>query len=144
MIKGFPARFETHRRRPSGGGGGLAGTLAELVLYDLPADYFTTYRDKVEAVTQADVHRVARKYLDPGRMAILIVGDRAKVEPAIKDLPFAKVINILDTEGNPVAASPKADAVELTLRDRRRRPAPPHRAGPVAFEGRRSPLRPRG
>jgi zinc protease len=115
VIKGFPARFESigggGGRGPGGGGGGLAGTLAELVLYDLPADYFTTYREKVEAVTQADVERVARKYLEPGRMAILIVGDRAKVEPTIKDLPFAKVINILDTEGNPIAASPKADVV---------------------------------
>ena len=115
VIKGFPARFESIGGGGlgpggGGGGGGLAGTLAEVVLYDLPADYFTTYRQKVEAVTQAEVERVARKYLDPSRMAILIVGDRAKVEPTIKDLPFAKVINILDTEGNPVAASPKADA----------------------------------
>ncbi len=105
VIKGFPARFESigGGGRRGGGGGGIAGTLAELVLYDLPSDYFTTYRDRVEAVTQADVHRVAKKYLDPSRMAILIVGDRAKVEPAIKDLPFAKVITVLDTEGNPLS-----------------------------------------
>ncbi len=105
VIKGFPARFESigGGGRRGGGGGGIAGTLAELVLYDLPSDYFTTYRDRVESVTLADVHRVARKYLDPSRMAILIVGDRAKVESAIKDLPFAKVINVLDTEGNPLS-----------------------------------------
>ena len=104
LIKGFPSRFESIAGgggRRGGGGGGLGGTLAELVLYDLPSDYFTTYRDKVEAVTADDVHRVARKYLDPGRMAILIVGDRASVEPAIKSLPFAKVINLLDTDGQP-------------------------------------------
>ena len=35
-------------------------------------------------------------------MTILVVGDRAKVEPALKDLPFAKVINVLDPEGNPL------------------------------------------
>ena len=102
VIKGFPARFESiggGGRR--GGGGGLAGTLAELVLYDLPSDYFTTYRDKVEAVTEADVHRVAKKYLDPGHMTILIVGDRKKIEAELKELPYAKVINVLDVEGNP-------------------------------------------
>ncbi len=105
VIKGFPSRFES-----IGGGGGrraAAGrpgrTLAELVLYDLPADYFTTYRDRVEAVTEADVHRVAKKYLNPDQMAVLIVGDRKKVEAELKDLPFAKVINVLDTEGNPLA-----------------------------------------
>jgi zinc protease len=109
LIKGFPARFESiagggGRRGGGGGGGGggLGGTLAELVLYDLPNDYFTTYRDKVEAVTPADVQRVAKKYLDPSRMTILVVGDRAAIESGIKSLPFAKVINILDTDGKPV------------------------------------------
>ncbi len=105
VIKGFPARFESL----GGGGGrrgapGLAGTLAELVLYDLPSDYFTTYRDRVEAVTAADVHRVAQKYLDPSRMIVLIVGDRAKIEPELKTLPLAKIINVLDAEGNPAVA----------------------------------------
>ncbi len=98
LIKGFPARFESIAGG-GGGGGGLGGTLAELVLYDLPNDYFTTYRDKVEAVTAADVHRVAKKYLDPGKMTILVVGDRAVIESGIKSLPFAKVINILDNDG---------------------------------------------
>jgi zinc protease len=118
LIKGFPSRFESiaggggRRGGGGGGGGGLGGTLAELVLYDLPSDYFTTYRDKVEAVTAADVHRVAKKYLDPGCMAILIVGDRASVEPAIKDLPFAKVINILDTDGHPVKTTISAKVDE--------------------------------
>jgi zinc protease len=113
LIKGFPARFESiggggGGRRGGGGGGGLSGTLAELVLYDLPNDYFTTYRDKVEAVTSADVQRVAEKYIRPGQMAILVVGDRAKIESSIKELPFAKIVNILDTEGMPVADSSKA------------------------------------
>ncbi len=103
VIKGFPARFETV--------GGVAGTLVELVNYDLPSDYFTTYRDKVDSVTQDDLHRVARKYLDPSRMVILIVGDRAKVEPTLKDLPFAKIINVLDTEGNPAPPTPRPDVV---------------------------------
>ena len=72
------------------------------MLYHLPADYFTTYPSKVEAVTKADVDRVARTYLDPSRMTILVVGDRAKVDPGLRSLPFAKVINVLDPEGNPL------------------------------------------
>jgi zinc protease len=113
LIKGFPARFESigggggGRRGGGGGGGGLSGTLAELVLYDLPNDYFTTYRSRVEAVTPADVSRVAKKYLDPSRMTILVVGDRAAIESEIKSLPFAKVINLLDKDGQPVKAEAK-------------------------------------
>jgi zinc protease len=52
-------------------------------------------------VSKADVDRVARTYLDPKHLAILIVGDRAKVEPAMKSLPYAKVINVLTPQGDP-------------------------------------------
>jgi zinc protease len=94
IIRGFPARFETTSD--------VAGTLAELVLYGLPDDYFANYTARADAVTRADVNRVARKYLDPGHFTILIVGDRARVEPALKTLPYARVVNVLDLEGNPL------------------------------------------
>jgi zinc protease len=110
VIKAFPARFESiGGGGPRGGGGGLTSALAELVLYDLPADYFTNYRAKFESVTKADVDRVARTYLDPKRIAILIVGDRAKVEPALKSLPFAQVINLLTPQGDP---APSKEAID--------------------------------
>ena len=99
IIRGFPNRFETTF--------GVAGTLAELVIYKLPADYFSTYQSKVEAITKADIDRVARKYLDPSKMTILVVGDRAKVEPTLKTLPFAKVINSVDVDGNPIPPAPE-------------------------------------
>ena len=40
-----------------------------------PADYWQTYREKVRAVTKDDLLRVAKKYLDPDQMAILVVGN---------------------------------------------------------------------
>ena len=40
-----------------------------------PADFWRTFRRKVDAVTAEDLQRVARKHLDPGRMALLVVGD---------------------------------------------------------------------
>ena len=40
-----------------------------------PADYWKTFRQKVAAVTREDLQRVARKHLDPAKMAILVVGD---------------------------------------------------------------------
>ena len=101
LIKGFPARFETTF--------GVAGTLAELVLYRLPDDYFAKYQSEIESVTEADVSRVAKTHLDPDHMVILVVGDRAKVEPALKTLPFAKVINAVDPDGNPLPGAPPAE-----------------------------------
>ena len=55
----------------------------------------------LNAVTADDVKRVANKYLDPSKMAIVIVGDRKAIEPGLKDLGLP--INMLDTEGNAIA-----------------------------------------
>jgi predicted Zn-dependent peptidase len=66
----------------------------------LPDSYFNDFISKVNAVTLADVNRVANKYLTPDKLAIVIVGDRKVIEPGLKELSYPIVI--LDTEGNPV------------------------------------------
>jgi zinc protease len=40
-----------------------------------PPDFWKTFRDKVRATTRDDLQRVAKKHLDPEKMAILVVGD---------------------------------------------------------------------
>ncbi|MDR3638132.1 MAG: pitrilysin family protein [Isosphaeraceae bacterium] len=94
LIKGFPSEFETT--------GHVADTLDDLVVFRLPDDYYESYEAKVEAVSLADAERVAKKYLKPAEMAVLVVGDRAKIEKPIKELPFAKVVQFLDIEGKPL------------------------------------------
>lgn len=102
LIRGFPSRFETTR--------GLAGQLEDLVVFKLPDDYFTTYQSKIEAITKADVERAAQRYLDPDHLLIVVVGDRAKIEPGLKQLPFAKEVHLLDADGNPASATAEAAA----------------------------------
>lgn len=92
LIRRYPAGFETV--------GAISGQLANLVVYDLPESYFNDYIARVNAVTLDDVNRVAKQYLDPAKMAIVIVGDRKIIEPGLKELGYP--IMILDTEGNPV------------------------------------------
>jgi zinc protease len=71
-------------------------------LYKLPADYWDTYPSRIEAVTAADIQRVAQKYWAPDRLQIVAVGDAAKVEPALKKLgPY----DAYDAEGKPVKTS---------------------------------------
>jgi zinc protease len=41
--------------------------------------YFRTYRDKIRAVTQADVQRAAQRLLKPDQTAIVIVGHREEI-----------------------------------------------------------------
>ncbi|MCD6582202.1 MAG: insulinase family protein [Desulfuromusa sp.] len=54
--------------------------------YDYPKDYLETYRQKIEAVTVADVQRVARQYLQPDKLQIVLVGNSQLYADAIKTL----------------------------------------------------------
>ncbi len=42
--------------------------------------YWETYRERIQAVTAADVQRVARKYLDPARFIMLVVGNQKEID----------------------------------------------------------------
>ncbi|HEY0684286.1 MAG TPA: pitrilysin family protein [Steroidobacter sp.] len=57
----------------------LMGNLATQKIYRLPADYWDTYPKRVEAVTPADIQRVAKKYYDRERLQIVAVGDAKEV-----------------------------------------------------------------
>ena len=70
---------------------GIAGRLAELVQYGLPADYFNRYVANVLAVTKEDVERVAREYIDPENVAIFVVGDREVIEQQVRDLNLGDI-----------------------------------------------------
>ncbi len=94
LIRRYPSGFETV--------GAISNQFANLLTYNLPDSYFNDYISKVNAVTVADVNRVAKQYLDPSKMAIVIVGDRAVIESGLKQLGYP--LYLLDTEGNPVAA----------------------------------------
>jgi zinc protease len=75
---GLPQGFETTR--------GIALQLLPLVTYDIPLDFYNTAVQRIGAVTQADVQRVARQYIDPSRLTLVIVGDRKVIEPGLRAL----------------------------------------------------------
>jgi zinc protease len=72
--------------------------LAALAVYGLPDNFYNDYLQRINAVTGEEVNRVANKYLDPAKMAIVVVGDRQVIEPKLKDLGYA--ITVLDADGN--------------------------------------------
>jgi zinc protease len=61
-------------------------SLESILVYGLPDDYYSTYASEVERVGAADVRRVARQYLRPDRLVIVVVGDLESVEPGIRAL----------------------------------------------------------
>jgi zinc protease len=64
----------------------------------LPDDYFNTYVSRILSVTKEDVLRVARKYLDPEKVDIIVVGDRAQIEKGINELNLG-LIRVMTIEG---------------------------------------------
>jgi zinc protease len=67
LVGVFPLRFETT--------GGIAGAIEPLAVYDLPHDWWQTYRANLEGVGPDDVHRVARELVRPDEALILLTGD---------------------------------------------------------------------
>ena len=78
--------------------GDIAGQIASLVPYDVPLGTLSTFNAGIGGVTGADVRRVARNYLDPSKLAIVVAGDRASIEPALKALNIGAV-EIRDAKG---------------------------------------------
>jgi len=84
LTLGLPGDFETT--------GGAAARFRELLSLGLPLDYYDRYVDRINAVTAADVQRVARQYIDPDRFDIVVVGDKANIEAGIKALNEGPIV----------------------------------------------------
>jgi zinc protease len=91
---GLPADFETTQQ--------IATALVPVALYDLPLDYYNNYVQSIEGITQGDVQRVAKQYVNPGSLAIVVVGDRKNIESGLKAVNTGP-ISIRDFFGKPVS-----------------------------------------
>ena len=92
-ILGLPGTWETI--------GAVGGSLADIVTYGLPDSYFKSYPDKVRGLKLADISSAAAKTLHPDQLVWIVVGDRAKVEPTLKELGWGE-IRVIDVDDRPV------------------------------------------
>ena len=83
LASTLPVRLETAND--------VGFNLADLITNGVGTDFFSTYVDRVMAVTAADVQRVARQYLRPDRAVVVVVGDRAAIEAGIRAANLGKV-----------------------------------------------------
>jgi len=86
----LPGNFETTQD--------IAAALVPVAQYGLPLDYYNNYVQSVEAVALPDVSRVAQQYINPGSLAIVIVGDRKTIEQGLKSTNVGP-ISIRDMNG---------------------------------------------
>ena len=91
LLCQFPSSFETCWQ--------VLQQLTQMVLFDLPEDYYLTLSAKVEALSLADVQRVARERVQ-SRPTVLVVGDRDSIESGLSPLGLA--MHLVDHEGHVV------------------------------------------
>jgi predicted Zn-dependent peptidase len=86
----FPGTFETTSD--------MASQLAALIVYKLPDTFFDEYVPKIQAVTAADVQRVATQRLNSQTFVVVVAGDLAKIEQPIRSANFGAVtiVNVDD------------------------------------------------
>jgi zinc protease len=68
--------------------------------YGLPADWYTTYNDRLRSVSLEDAQTVWNGQVDPNQLTIVVVGDAASQRSSIEELGLS-VVNI-DAQGNPI------------------------------------------
>jgi predicted Zn-dependent peptidase len=84
ILNSFVFRYDSQER-----------ILNQLMFYDfwgLPEDFLDTYRSKIEKVTAEDVGRVAKQYMHPDKLAVLVVGKSADFDKPVST--FGEVTEI--------------------------------------------------
>ena len=83
LLNSFIFRYDTKEK--------VLAEATELEFYGYPADFLTKYRDGIEAVTLPDLERVAKKYIDPSKLAILVVGNETQYGTPLTTLNLGPV-----------------------------------------------------
>ena len=90
IVRSLPADFETSAA--------AAGALSNIYVYDLGTQYYAQLPAALQTVNTESVLGAARKYLAPARMTLVVVGDRATIEPELRKLKIGP-IEFRDADG---------------------------------------------
>jgi zinc protease len=95
-TRGYAQQFESYTR--------VAGQIADLWADRLPmSELQRAYDDTAKATLEATLS-AAKKYVQPGRASIVLVGDRRNIEAGLRELKLGEIV-FVDTEGRPVTAA---------------------------------------
>ena len=84
LTRGYARNFETAEQ--------IARAVTQLVLHDLPDDYFANFVPAVERITPDDVMRAAERHLHPERLTTLIVGDLDAIGASLATLGLGEPV----------------------------------------------------
>ena len=82
--------------------GALAGAIEDIVTFGLDDRYYDTFAEKVRSQTVPSLTTAAADVVHPDQLVWVVVGDRSKVEPGIRELKLGE-IRLIDADGKPVS-----------------------------------------
>ncbi len=115
LTGSFPLTIETPNA--------IAMQILNVLFYGLPIDQLQTFRERVNAVTVDDIQRVAKLYLRPDRLSIVLVGNAAEFTSQLQGAGFGSYESI-DIQNLDLTAADfkrptrRASAVERSFQDR--------------------------
>ena len=84
ILNSFLFRYDTRDK--------VLAERVRLEFYGYPADYLETYKAALEKVTVADLKAVAKKYIHPDKLAVLVVGNGPEIKPGLDALNWGRCI----------------------------------------------------
>ncbi len=76
----------------------VSASIANIVRYNRPDDYYQTYAQKVMDLTPAQLQDAAKEIVHPEQLTWIIIGDRAKIESGLRELGWGN-LQILNADG---------------------------------------------
>ncbi len=78
--------------------------------YKMPADYYKNYLKNLNAVTASDIQTTARKYINPDKANIVVVGSKEEVAKTLTKFAADKTVALYDNYGQPLKETQTAAA----------------------------------
>ena len=91
-----------------------ASYASDILINNLPKDYYRTFLQKINAVTIQDVQRVSKNYFSKDNSRIVIVGNAAKIVPNLSRLGYP--IKKFDKYANPIVEKAKEVDIKETAK----------------------------
>ncbi|MDB5231603.1 MAG: insulinase-like:Peptidase C-terminal precursor [Chitinophagaceae bacterium] len=66
----------------------IANFASNILINDLPKDFYRTYLQRINAVTKEDIQRVANKYFNYNNTRIIAVGKGSQISPGLQNLGY--------------------------------------------------------
>ncbi|MEL6547522.1 MAG: pitrilysin family protein [Myxococcota bacterium] len=83
LVRSLPGQFQTR--------GSVMGAMLENARFGRPDDYVATLTERYRALSKSDALEAAQQVIRPDELIWLLVGDRAKIEPAVRALNLGPI-----------------------------------------------------